>query len=254
MVNDSEIEIETLKEKVIAIGRAPHHVAIIMDGNGRWAEKRGLSVKEGHSEGVKAVKRILIIARELGIKVLTLYTFSKQNWRRSFQEIGALMRLLSDSAYREIDELVENGVKLIVSGDLKGLPIAQREAMKMVMRRTARGDIITLNLALNYGGREEIIDAMKKIAKKIGKGEIKPDEINAELIEENIYTAGLPDPDLVIRTGGELRVSNFLLWQSAYSEFYFTETLWPDFDETEFCEALLDFASRERRFGGRNPT
>lgn len=246
-----QINLDLLKEEIKATGRIPHHVAIIMDGNGRWAKRHNLTIKEGHSAGVKAVKRSLIFAREIGIKILTLYTFSRQNWRRSVREIGSLMKLLSDSAYREVEELVENGVKLIVSGDLKGLPLPQREAMKMVMRKTSKGDKIILNLALNYGGREEITEAMRSIAKKVLNREIDPKQIDEKMIDENLTTAGLPDPDLIIRTSGELRISNFLLWQSAYSEFYFTDVLWPDFDEVEFGRAILDFASRERRFGGR---
>lgn len=245
-------ELETLKAEVKRCCSIPAHVAIIMDGNGRWAKSRGLPIKEGHAAGVRSVKRIVKIAREMGVSVLTLYTFSRQNWKRSASEIAALMKLLSTSALREVNELVQEGVKLIVSGDLDGLPIAQRKAMEMVVNRTSGGEKLILNLALNYGGREEIVMAARRIASKVSDGELKADEIDQTLFSDYLYTAGLPDPDLLIRTSGETRVSNFLLWQTAYSEFYLTDTYWPDFDEAAFCRALLDYAKRERRFGGRD--
>ncbi|HHS50154.1 MAG TPA: di-trans,poly-cis-decaprenylcistransferase [candidate division Zixibacteria bacterium] len=251
MSNEKELRIERLKEEFFRLGNVPRHVAIIMDGNGRWAKARGLSVKEGHSAGVKAAKAVVKLAREAGVEVLTLYTFSVQNWKRPQFEIGALMKLLSDSAFGEVDELVREGVKVRVSGDLAGLPFAQRKALNMVISRTSAGDKLVLNLALNYGAREEILRATRRIAERASKGELTPKDIDESLFDENLYTAGLPDPDLLIRTSGELRVSNFLLWQIAYAEFYISELLWPDFDSEEFYRALVEFGKRDRRFGGR---
>ncbi len=249
--NNEKIELDALKSKIVELGRIPVHVAIIMDGNGRWAKKMGLPIKEGHAAGVRTVKKTVKIAREMKIKVLTLYTFSRQNWKRSAQEVAALMSILSSSAIREVEELYREGVGVRISGDLAGLPALQRKAMGMIVKRTADRKELILNLALNYGGRDEIIRATKTIAEEVAAGRLAPAEIDGETIEKNLYTAGLPDPDLLIRTSGEMRVSNFLLWQSAYSEFYVTETLWPDFDHAEFCKALLEFAGRDRRFGGR---
>ncbi len=243
--------IEALKEEFFAIGVVPDHVAIIMDGNGRWAAKRGLPVEKGHSAGVKAAKAAVKTAREAGIKVLTLYTFSVQNWKRSSLEVGALMNLLSDSAFGEVGELVKEGVRVTISGDLDGLPLAQRKALQMVVSRTSEGKVLVLNLALNYGGREEIVRAAKRLAVKSRSGEIDPKQIDEALFAQNLWTAALPDPDLMIRTSGELRLSNFLLWQCAYSEFFISNKLWPDFDDAEFFRALIDYANRDRRFGGR---
>jgi len=244
-------ELSNLKARVAKQENLPEHVAIIMDGNGRWAKSRELPLKDGHAAGVKTVKKMVKISREIGISILTLYTFSSQNWRRPRFEVKALMKLLSDSAQNEVDELVEEGVKVLVSGDIAGLPIAQRKAMQMIMDRTSNGEKLILNLALNYGGREEIIHATKKIAEMISAGEITLNDIDSQLFSKNLYTGDLPDPDLIIRTSGEKRISNFLLWQIAYSELYITDTLWPDFDEVDFLEAIIDFDTRDRRFGGR---
>lgn len=247
-----DLKLDELKSRIKEIGNIPTHVAIIMDGNGRWAKRHGLPVKEGHAAGVNAAKNTVKIAHEMDVKVLTLYTFSRQNWKRSASEISALMSLLSSSAYSEVEELIQEGVKVIVSGDIDGLPLPQRKAMQMVMNRTSGGEGLILNLALNYGGREEILRATRLIAEKVEKGELPPTEIDQKLFDSKLFTAGLPDPDLLVRTSGEMRVSNFLLWQTAYSEFYVTDTLWPDFDHREFCLALMDYAHRERRFGGRS--
>ncbi len=230
--------------------RLPRHVAIIMDGNGRWAKKHGLPRTEGHRAGVKAVKRIVRFAPQVGVKVLTLYTFSTENWRRPADEVKTLMDLLRETTLRELGELVENGVKLVVSGRFRELPFPQRRALEYAMSKTAQGKTLVLNLALNYGGRTEITDAARALALLAKKGEISPEQIDEKLFEKHLYTAGLPDPDLVIRTSGEMRLSNFLLWQAAYAELYFTKTLWPDFDEVELCRAIIDYSKRERRFGG----
>lgn len=244
-------EIKKILEKVKSLPdeRIPKHVAIIMDGNGRWAKARGLPRTEGHKAGISAVKRLVRFVPHTGVKILTLFTFSTENWRRPEQEVKVLMNLLRETALKELKELKENGVKLIVTGDISGLPLTQRQALSLVMQKTRDGKTLILNLALNYGGRAEILNAVKSIARKCISGRIKVSEIDETLFEKHLYTAGLPDPDLLIRTSGEMRISNFLLWQIAYTEIYFTPALWPDFDEIEFCRAILDYASRERRFG-----
>ena len=247
-----DIELDNLLAKIKSLPqeRIPSHIAIIMDGNGRWAKKKGLSRPDGHKAGIAAVKRIVRFAPQVGTKILTLYTFSTENWRRPADEIKILMNLLRETTLRELDELIENGVRVMVSGRFSQLPFAQRKALEIAMKRTAKGKILTLNLALNYGGRAEIIDAVREIGQKIASGKILPDDVDEKIFEAHLQTAGLPDPDLIIRTSGEIRISNFLLWQSAYAEFYFTDVLWPDFDELELCRAIIDYASRERRFGG----
>ncbi|MBN1755237.1 di-trans,poly-cis-decaprenylcistransferase [bacterium] len=222
-----------------------------MDGNGRWAREQGLSASEGHRMGVKAVKKIVRLSGELGLKVLTLYTFSKENWKRPPKEVSFLMNLLRDTVFNELNELMENRVRLMVSGDLDGMPLSQRKSLKYGMNKTRDNSGLVLNLALNYSGREEIVQAVKKICMEVKNGSRGIEEINEEVISSLLYTQGLPDPDLVIRTSGELRLSNFLLWQSSYSELYITPKYWPDFDELDFCEALMDYSNRERRFGGR---
>ncbi len=222
-----------------------------MDGNGRWAREKELTLQEGHKAGVKVVKNIVELTGELEINILTLYTFSVQNWKRSKSEVQHLMQLLKSSLYSELDELDEKNVQLRITGDLAGLPLTQRKAMQYGISKTANNTGLILNLALNYGGREEILNAVKQIAKKIKANEIKPQDIDKELFEAHLYTAGLPDPDLIIRTSGELRLSNFLLWQASYSEIYISEKFWPDFTKNDFCRAFLDYINRDRRFGGR---
>ncbi len=249
---NTEPTLDNLKAEIRRLANIPTHVAIIMDGNGRWAQKNSLPVKEGHSAGVESAKECVKIAHETGVKYLTLYTFSSQNWKRSASEVGALMSLLSTSAYGEVEELIEQGVKVVVSGDIAGLPLPQRKAMQMVMNRTSSGEGLVLNLALNYGGREEILHATRKIAEDFSKGIITTEDIDENLFASKLFTTGIPDPDLLIRTSGELRISNFLLWQCAYTEFYITDVLWPDFDRREFCKALIDYAHRDRRFGARS--
>lgn len=227
----------------------PQHVAIIMDGNGRWAKRRGLPRAAGHREGVKSVRSVVEAAGELGIEFLTLYTFSKENWQRPMDEVSLLMKLLVTSLRSEIDELAAKNVHLNVLGDLQDLPHFARAALIEAMERTQHNTGLKLNLALSYGGRAEIVNAVKDIARRVRDGELYLEDIDEYTIGESLYTRHMPDPDLLIRTSGEQRISNFLLWQVAYAEIYITRTLWPDFRKTEFYEALINYLRRERRFG-----
>ena len=231
--------------------KLPRHVGIIMDGNRRWAERRRLPVKEGHKAGVKSVKRIVRIAGEIGIEVLTLYTFSKENWSRPPKEVASIMTLLRTTIKEQLGELMENNVKLKVLGELAQIPFASRKVMEYGIKKTASNTGLILNLALNYGGKEEILRATRLIAKDCVAGKLGVQTIDEKVFESYLYTVGLPSPDLIIRTANEFRLSNFLLWQSAYAEFYITPTLWPDFDKKEFLKALAEYSRRERRFGGR---
>lgn len=226
--------------------KLPAHIAIIMDGNGRWAASRGLPRTEGHRAGARAVRAIVEECRRLGIACLTLYAFSSENWKRPRAEIAALFQLLLDFLTVETPGLAEQGIALDVFGDLEALPAPQRLALKHSMAKTANGANMRLNLAINYGGRAEILRAAKNLSG------MAPEEITEEVFSANLYSANQPDPDLLIRTSGELRLSNFLLWQCAYSELYFTKTLWPDFDASELHLALADYATRDRRFGNAN--
>ena len=227
----------------------PKHVAIIMDGNGRWAKKRGLSRINGHKNGVKAVRNTVEAAAELGIDALTLYTFSTENWNRPKTEINVLMSLLVKSLKKELKTLQKNNVKLQTIGNIKGLPPRAREELKEVIENTVHNSGLTLTLALNYGAKEEIVNAVKIISKKIVNNEIKIEEIDEKIINSHLYTFTLPVVDFLIRTSGEKRISNFLLWQIAYAELYFTDVLWPDFGKEDFYEAILNYQRRERRFG-----
>ncbi len=229
--------------------RLPEHVAIIMDGNGRWAKRRGLPRVAGHREGVKSVREIVEAAGEVGIKVLTLYTFSKENWQRPEMEVSSLMRLFVSTLRREINDLIEKNVRLNAIGQLTDLPQFVYDELMWGIEETRHNTGLVLNLALSYGGRTEIVDAVRAIAQKIQSGELFADEIDEETIRQHLYTHNLPDPDLLIRTSGEERLSNFLLWQIAYTEIYITNTLWPDFRKGEFYHALIDYLQRERRFG-----
>ncbi|MBN2541595.1 isoprenyl transferase [bacterium] len=246
-----DANLNRLKKELKDIGQIPAHVAIIMDGNGRWAQEKNLPLGEGHKEGVKTVQKIVRISGEIGVKVLTLYTFSKENWKRPPKEVTFLMKLLRSTVFKEIEELMENDVKLILSGDIEGLPVSQKKAMEYGIKKTKNNNGLVLNLALNYGGRTEIVNAIRTIVADFDENKISYKDINEELVSNYLYTKNLPDPDLIIRTGGELRLSNFLLWQSSYSELYISKKYWPDFNEEDFCNALLDFSRRERRFGGR---
>ena len=227
----------------------PRHIGIIMDGNGRWAKKRHLPRIAGHNAGIESVRRIVRESAELGIKVLTLYTFSHENWKRPRFEVSALMKLLLNTINREINELMENNVRIICIGNIEKLPEDTRDSLQNAIRITESNQGLILNLALSYGSRQEIRDAVRKIAIKVRDHELNPDEIDESTIAGNLQTAGLPDPDLVIRTSGEFRISNFLLWQIAYSEIFVTSTLWPDFEKKDLLQAINDYLKRERRFG-----
>ena len=227
----------------------PVHVAIIMDGNGRWAAKRGLDRSSGHKAGVDAVRRIVEISGQIGISYLTLYTFSVENWKRPVSEVGFLFKLLNDTARSELAELNRNNVRLIATGQLDQIPFARRRAILHAIEKTSKNTGLVLNLALNYSGRMEIVEAVKKIARDFKANKVKLSEINDELFSSYLFTHPLPDPDLLIRTSGEMRLSNFLLWQTSYTELFITETLWPDFTEREFVEIVLEYQKRERRFG-----
>lgn len=233
--------------------RLPRHVAIIMDGNGRWAKKRGMPRTFGHKAGVEALREIITHSDELGIEALTIYAFSCENWKRSAEEVGALMGLLLEYFTRELTELHRKNVCIRILGDIDGMPAGlekQQNALHAAVERTAQNTGLKLNIALNYGGQQEIVRAAKNLAQKVVFGEIGAEQIDARLFEGELYTAGLPDVDLLIRTSGEMRLSNFLLYQLAYAEFYVTDTLWPDFDRKAYDEALLAYAKRNRRFGG----
>lgn len=232
----------------IDMSRLPQHVAVIMDGNGRWAKKRNLDRLEGHRAGVTAVRETVTACRELGIRHLTLYALSQENLRRPQREISALMDLLFQYLLDELPEMLENGIGLDTVGDWLSLRDDVVERIKDVQKKTAHGKVMTLHLALNYGSRAEIIRACDRLVKKALSGELEGD-VTEELFIENLFTADIPDPDLLIRTSGEYRLSNFLLWQSAYSELFFTPVLWPDFRREHIVEAILDYQQRERRFG-----
>jgi undecaprenyl diphosphate synthase len=238
-----------LEEWLRAEGKLPRHVAIIMDGNGRWAKKRGLTRVDGHREGINSVREIVRACGELGIDYLTLYTFSKENWNRPKGEVSALMTLLLKTIRDEIDELKRNNVRLMTIGRLEDLPMLAREGMVHAMRVLQSNTGLILNLALSYSSRQEIVDAVRQIAVEVKAGRLRPEDIDDVTISSHLYTAAIPDPDLLIRTSGELRLSNYLLWQLAYTEIYVTEVLWPDFRRKQFYEALLAYQKRERRFG-----
>ena len=230
--------------------RAPRHIAIIMDGNGRWAEKRGLPRLEGHRRGEQAVHDIVEYCGRTGVEYLTLYTFSAENWRRPADEVGALMRLIELVARRRADELQRKNVRLSLIGRIHELPESLQAELQRGVVLTRENTGLTLTLAINYGGRAEIVDAARRIAERVSLGLLRPEEINEETIGRELYQPNLPDPDLLVRTGGDMRVSNYLLWQIAYSEIWVTPTLWPDFTPEELDGAILSFHHRERRFGG----
>lgn len=236
--------------KRIDFKRVPLHVAIIMDGNGRWAKKRGLPRIAGHREGIKSIREVVKAAAEAKIKYLTVYTFSVENWRRPKEEVTVLMNLLEETLKKERDELNKNGVKVNIVGELKQLPESTQKECQEIMELTKDNSNLNLNIALNYGGRTEIAQAVQKIVQEVKEGKEKLNSISINTISEHLYTKGMPDPELLIRTSGEFRVSNFLLWQIAYTEFWITPVLWPDFNRYHFFKALLEFQKRKRRFGG----
>lgn len=229
--------------------KIPQHVAIIMDGNGRWAQQRGMERPEGHVAGVEAVRRVLKAAVIEGVKYLTLYTFSTENWGRPKEEVEAIMELFCKSVVAETPELKAQGVRAKIMGDRSALSEKVNHYIDRIESETAEGERITLIFALNYSSRHEITESFKQMAQRVAEGTLAPESITSEVISQNLYSCDYPDPDLVIRTGGEYRLSNFLMWQSAYSELYFTPTLWPDFDKESLHEAIEAYAGRNRRYG-----
>ncbi len=228
----------------------PRHVAIIMDGNRRWAKARGLSSSEGHRAGVGALENIIRRTGKLGIPYLTVYAFSSENWSRSPSEVEGLMKLLYTFFTKQIDALVRDGVRVVVAGDVDGLPLIQREAVRATVARTSGNASLTLCICLNYGGRDETVRAARSLAEKAQRGEIDPASIDEAAFERELYTAGMPDVDLLIRTSGEQRLSGFLPWQASYAELVFSAQMWPDFTPDEYDNALMIYATRTRRFGG----
>ncbi len=229
--------------------RLPRHVAIVMDGNGRWAQNRNKPRLFGHKVGAESVRDIVETAREIGIEVLTLYAFSSENWKRPNGEVKGLMSILKSFLVSELSKMLKNNIRLCCIGEIDKIPEDVREVMQDTIARTTKNDKLILNLALSYGGRDEITRAVRLLAAQCVDGSLSPDEITEEMVGNNLYTSGLVDPDLLIRTGGETRLSNFLLWQTSYAELYFTETKWPDFRKDQFISALQDYQQRERRFG-----
>ena len=227
----------------------PTHVAIIMDGNGRWAKQRGLPRVEGHRNGVESVRAMVRACGELGVKYLTLYAFSVENWNRPKDEVDTLMKYLARFLKNEVGELTRNNVRLEVIGQIYRLPEFVQEQLRKTQAALAKNNGLTLILALSYGGRTEIVEAARSLAAKVKAGKLEPEEITEQIIAQHLYTRNFPDPDLVIRTSGEMRVSNFLLWQISYAEFVVTPTLWPDFRKAQLCEALEEYTQRHRRFG-----
>ena len=225
--------------------KIPAHVAIIMDGNGRWAKQRGLPRNEGHRAGVENMRRVLEGAVEFGVKVLTIYAFSTENWGRPEEEVRGLLSIFEEVIAREVTELHKNGVRLRHLGTLAGISDRMKEAVQGAIELTKQNDRITLNIAFNYGGRAEILNAIARLI----ENRVTPERLDEKLFESFLYTAGTPDPDLIVRTAGEMRLSNFLIWQAAYAEYYSTPTFWPDFDKQELYKALVAFSQRQRRFG-----
>jgi undecaprenyl diphosphate synthase len=242
-------DLKTLEERILRKGNLPGHVAIIMDGNGRWARRRGLPRVAGHRAGIKAVREVVKGCGNLGIGYLTLYTFSVENWKRPAREVSALMRFLRETLRNETEELNKNNVRLSAIGRLDDLPGAVRNELERAMKALDKNTGLNLVLALSYAGRAEIVDAVRRIAAELKEGTLRYDDIDAHLFGSKLYTEAIPDPDLLVRTSGEMRISNFLLWQIAYSELWITDTLWPDFRRKHLYEAILDYQERERRFG-----
>ena len=228
----------------------PKHIAIIMDGNGRWAEKRKLPKIAGHRAGVAAVERVIEAARDLGVEVLTFYTFSTENWKRPKKEVSALMGLIAEYIGLKGKELIKQGARVRVIGRSEELPPEVQKKLKELEESSAKNKKILVNFAINYGGRTEITDAARKIAKDVQSNKISPEDITEEKFSSYLYTAGTPDPELVVRTSGEMRISNFLLWQISYSELYVTDTLWPDFEKKDLEQAIATYNKRDRRYGG----
>lgn len=237
------------ESEIRARGDLPRHVAVIMDGNGRWARRQRKPRIAGHRAGMRSVRVVMEAAADLGIPHLTLFAFSQENWKRPEPEVEALMGLMKRYIESEREELIEKGIRVRAIGELDRLQPTAREALERLVEDTADGESLAVTLALSYGGRAEIVEAARRLARAAAAGELDPDEIDEETFAAHLYTAGIPDPDLLIRTSGELRVSNFLLWQIAYTELYITDVLWPDFDREAFFDAVAAYQDRERRFG-----
>jgi undecaprenyl diphosphate synthase len=233
----------------VDLNRLPRHVAIIMDGNGRWAQKRRQPRLFGHKAGAESVQNIVETCREIGIEFLTLYAFSSENWGRPAQEVTGLMTILKKYLEKELPRMQKNEIRLMSIGDRERLPIAVRDSLQRGIDATSNNSKLTLNLALSYGSRDELVRAVKRISTLCVQGDLEPEQVSDQTISENLDTYQMPDPDLLIRTGGEARLSNFLLWQLSYAEIYFTDTMWPDFRKDVFLQALAEYQSRERRFG-----
>ncbi len=229
----------------------PQHIAIIMDGNRRWAKEKGIETKLGHKAGAENLEKLANFANDIGLKYLTVYAFSTENWKRTKEEVGALMVLLKSYVDKFLKRANTNNIKIRVLGDLERLDSGLRESIDEIVEKSSNNTGLTLNIAFNYGGRDEITNAVKHIAKDVENGKMKIDEIDEQVISNKLYTCGEPDPDLLIRTGGELRISNFLLWQLAYTEFLFVDKYWPDFSEEDLLNAIHTFQTRKRRFGGK---
>ncbi len=244
-----DFELQQLKGEILTHGKIPRHVAIIMDGNGRWARRRGLPRVAGHRAGINSVREVVTACSELGIEVLTLYTFSKENWQRPEEEVTALMRLLLMTIKKEVYELNKNNVRLSIMGELNDLPAVTRKSLVDSIEILKKNTGLILNLALSYSSRREIISAVSSICRDIQNQNLRPEQIDEQLFSRYLYTANFPDPDLLIRTSGELRISNFLLWQIAYAELYISDILWPDFGKYEFYKAIQAYQLRDRRFG-----
>jgi undecaprenyl diphosphate synthase len=231
------------------LNRLPRHVAVIMDGNGRWAQQRGLTRIEGHKRGKDSVRAVVETARRLGISYLSLFAFSTENWNRPRREVDALMSLLRRYLHTELRKMMKNEIRLLAIGDLKRLPDTLQQELQATIEATKDNQRMTVVLAVSYGGRAEIVQAARAMARDVCSGRLDPEDVDEQVLSGYLNTAGIPDPDLLIRTSGEMRISNFFLWQSAYTEIYFTETLWPDFREAHFLDALKVYQQRERRFG-----
>ncbi len=242
---------DDLQHKINSLdkSRIPVHVAMIMDGNGRWAKQKGFVRSDGHAEGISTVHRVTQLSSDLGVRYLTLYAFSTENWNRPSDEVATLMYLIGWAIERELPELLRNNVRINLLGDIDRIPDDARQRLFYARQATAHCTGLQLNMCLSYSSRWEITEAARKLAAKAANGEIRPEEITEKMFSANLTTAGIPDPDLLIRTGGEERISNYLLWQIAYSELYFTPVLWPDFSDSDYIDALIDFQNRERRFG-----
>jgi undecaprenyl diphosphate synthase len=242
-----------IAENKLPTGRTPLHVAIVMDGNGRWAKRRGMPRQLGHPKGVEAIRKVVEAAPDPGVRWLTLYAFSTENWRRPAGEVAEVMRLLKLYVNSDLDKLVREGVRVRILGRRDGLPPDIAEIVERAESKTAHNDRFFLQVAFNYGGRADIVDAVRALAADVAAGKIAPEAITEDAFEARLSTGGLPAPDLVVRTSGEQRLSNFLLWESAYSEFVFPDVLWPDFTPAHLGEAIAEFNTRERRYGGTVP-